>query len=111
MRIRPLNDQVVIRPLEDPPASPLLVDTPLRQVPHVRYGECVAVGPGRWPKKGRHRQRLPMQAEAGKVYAFKKGDGLEVEDGSLLVMFERQLIFETETPEGQTPPTRGSMTQ
>lgn len=101
MPIRPLADQVHIEPIEHPAASSVLIDPLIRQTPVVQFGRCLAVGPGRWPKKGGARARLPMQANPGRVYAFKKGNGLECTDGTL-IMYEKQLLGEVEgTMEGQ----------
>jgi len=63
--IRPLADYLVIRPLIRKQSDVLIVKSYEKQC----RGEIVAVGPGKWGKKG----RIPLESKVGQTVIF--GDG------------------------------------
>ena len=88
MRIRPLNDQVLVKcePLEEKNQGGIIL------LPHqqrVRHGEILAVGPGRWswdtPKI-----RIPPDIKPGARVAFFR-ENMETLNGKKLVRAMQEL--------------------
>ncbi|MCV2395509.1 co-chaperone GroES [Actinotalea sp. M2MS4P-6] len=73
--IKPLEDRVVVRPLEaeQTTASGLVIPDTAKEKP--QEGEVVAVGPGRFDDKG---QRLPVDVSVGDKIIYSKYGGTEV---------------------------------
>ena len=91
-RIEPLEDRVVIRPLEgeEVTASGLVIPDTAKEKP--QEGEVVAVGPGRWDEDGE--KRIPMEVSVGDRVLYSKYAGTEVKvDGEeLLVVPARDIL-------------------
>lgn len=92
VRIEPLHDKVVIKPLseEKVTASGIVIpDTVNREKP--MQGEVVAVGPGKLDEAG---QRLPMSVKVGDVVLFTKyaPDEVEIDDEEYLVIEEEKIL-------------------
>ena len=76
MKVRPLGDRVVVKPLEDEERTKggiVLPDT-AKEKP-VR-GEVVAVGPGEWDDEGQ--KRLPLDVRVGDHVLYAKYGGTEI---------------------------------
>jgi len=90
-RIQPLEDRVVIRPLEgeEVTASGLVIPDTAKEKP--QEGEVVAVGPGRLDDNGK---RVPMEVADGDRVLYSKYAGTEVKlDGEeLLVVSSRDIL-------------------
>ena len=90
-RIKPLEDRVVIRPLEgeEVTASGLVIPDTAKEKP--QEGEVVAVGPGRLDDNGK---RVPMEVGTGDRVLYSKYAGTEVKlDGDeLLVVSSRDIL-------------------
>lgn len=71
--IRPLEDRVVVRPIEEEEttASGLVIPDTAKEKP--TEGEVVAVGPGRWEDG----QRIPMDVKVGDRVIYSKYGGNE----------------------------------
>ncbi len=91
-RIQPLEDRVVIRPLEgeEITASGLVIPDTAKEKP--QEGEVLAVGPGRWDEDGE--RRIPMEVAVGDRVLYSKYAGTEVKiDGEeLLVIPARDIL-------------------
>lgn len=90
-RIEPLEDRVVIRPLEgeEVTASGLVIPDTAKEKP--QEGEVLAVGPGRLDDNGK---RIPMEVSVGDKVLYSKYAGTEVKiDGEeLLVIPGRDIL-------------------
>ena len=91
-RITPLEDRVVIRPLEgeEVTASGLVIPDTAKEKP--QEGEVIAVGPGRWDEDGE--KRIPMDVAEGDRVLYSKYAGTEVKlDGDeVLVVSSRDIL-------------------
>ncbi|MGH2760112.1 MAG: co-chaperone GroES [Actinomycetota bacterium] len=90
--IEPLEDRVVIRPLEgeEMTASGLVIPDTAKEKP--QEGEVLAVGPGRWDEDGD--KRIPVDVKTGDRVLYSKYAGTEVKiDGEeLLVVPARDIL-------------------
>ena len=92
MKIRPLNDHVVIKPLEQEEVTKsgiVLPDTAREEKPE--QGEVIAVGPGKLLESG---QRAPMSVNVGERVLFTKyaPDEVEIEGEDYLVISEEKIL-------------------
>lgn len=92
MKIRPLNDHVVIKPLktdEITKSGIVLPDTAREEKPE--QGEVVAVGPGKLLESG---QRAPMSVQVGDKVLFTKyaPDEVEIDEEEYLVVEEEKIL-------------------
>jgi chaperonin GroES len=91
-KIEPLEDRVVIRPLEgeEMTASGLVIPDTAKEKP--QEGEVMAVGPGRWDEDGE--KRIPVDVKTGDRVLYSKYAGTEVKiDGEeLLVVPARDIL-------------------
>lgn len=91
MKIRPLNDRVVIVRLEEEEktAGGIIVPDTAKEKP--QEGKVVAVGPGNFDKKG---ERVPLTVKEGDRVLFRKYGGTEVEIEGVenLVMREDDIL-------------------
>lgn len=89
--IKPLEDRVVIKPLEaeQTTASGLVIPDTAKEKP--QEGEVVAVGEGRFDDKG---QRIPMDVKVGDKVVFSKYGGTELKFGAdeYLVLGARDIL-------------------
>mgnify|MGYP000859809464 FL=1 len=89
--IKPLEDRVVVRPLEaeQVTASGLIIPDTAKEKP--QGGEVVAVGEGRFDDKG---ARIPMDVKVGDKVVFSKYGGTELKYGSeeYLVLSQRDVL-------------------
>ena len=90
--IKPLEDRVVVKPLEaeQTTASGLVIPDTAKEKP--QEGEVLAVGPGRWDDEGD--KRIPLDVSVGDVVLYSKYGGTEVKyDGEeYLVLSARDLL-------------------
>jgi len=92
MKIEPLNDKVVIKPLsnEEVTASGIVLpDTVDAEKP--MQGEVIAVGPGATQENG---QRAPMSVSVGDKVLFTKyaPDEVEIDNEEYLVIEEEKIL-------------------
>lgn len=73
--IKPLEDRIVVRPLEaeQTTASGLVIPDTAKEKP--QEGKVVAVGAGRFDEKGK---RIPVDVSEGDVVIYSKFGGTEV---------------------------------
>ncbi len=91
MKIRPLQDRVIVKRMEEEQttASGLIIPDTAKEKP--QKGEIVAVGPGR---KGDDGKPQPMDVKAGDNILFSKyaGTEIKVEGEELLIMREDDIV-------------------
>jgi chaperonin GroES len=90
VKIQPLGDRVVIRPLEEAEQmrGGLYIPDTAKEKP--QQGEIVAVGPGRFEKS----ERVPMELKVGQRVLYGKYSGTEVtiEDEEYLIIKESDVL-------------------
>ena len=89
--IKPLEDRVVVKPLEaeQTTASGLVIPDTAKEKP--QEGEVIAVGAGRFADKG---ERVPMDVKVGDKVVFSKYGGTELKYGNeeFLVLGTRDIL-------------------
>lgn len=91
VKLKPLEDRIVVRPLEaeQTTASGLVIPDTAKEKPS--QGEVVAVGPGRFDDKG---ERIPLDIAVGDKVLYSKYGGTEVkyEGEDYLVLSGRDVL-------------------
>lgn len=91
MNLRPLNDRVVVEPIEQDTttASGLVLPETAKEKP--QQGKVIAVGPGARDEDG---ERMPLDVEVGDTVLFAKYAGTEIKlDGNkVLIMKENDIL-------------------
>lgn len=90
LKVQPLADRVVIRPLEETAEMKggLYIPDTAKEKP--MQGEIVAVGPGRYEKG----EKVPMELKVGQTVLYGKYSGTEVtvDDEELLIIKESDVL-------------------
>jgi chaperonin GroES len=90
VKIQPLADRVVVRPLEEAETmrGGLYIPDTAKEKP--QQGEIIAVGPGRFEKG----ERIPMDLKVGQRVLYGKYSGTEVtiDDGEYLIVKESDVL-------------------
>jgi chaperonin GroES len=92
MNLKPLNDHLVVKPIQEDTTTKsgiVLPDTVDKEKPE--QGEVVAVGPGRVLDNG---NRLPISVKVGQKILFKKysPDEIKIKGEEYLVLSESDVI-------------------
>ncbi len=92
LKLRPLNDRIVVKPLEgeEKTASGLYLPETAKEKP--QQGEVLAAGPGRYDEEGS--KRVPMDVKVGDLVLFAKYGGTEIkiDDVKLLILKESDVL-------------------
>jgi chaperonin GroES len=92
VNIKPLEDRIVVKPLEaeQTTASGLVIPDTAKEKP--QEGEVVAVGPGRFNEDGD--ERIPMDLSVGDKVIYSKYGGTEVKYGGVeyLILSARDVL-------------------
>jgi chaperonin GroES len=90
LKVQPLADRVVIRPLEETAEMKggLYIPDTAKEKP--QQGEIIAVGPGRYEKG----ERVPMELKVGARVLYGKYSGTEVtiDDEQVLIIKEADVL-------------------
>ncbi len=90
IKVQPLADRVVIRPLEETEEMKggLYIPDTAKEKP--QQGEIIAVGPGRFEKG----EKVPMELKVGHKVLYGKYSGTEVtiDDEQLLIIKESDVL-------------------
>jgi len=90
IKIQPLADRVVVRPLEDTEQmrGGLYIPDTAKEKP--QQGQIIAVGPGRFEKNA----RVPMELKQGQKVLYGKYSGAEVtlDDQEVLIIKESDVL-------------------
>ncbi len=91
MKIRPLHDRVLVRPLEGEEKTPAGIIIPDTAKEKPQEGEVLAVGPG---ARGEDGKLVPLDVKPGDRILYGKWSGNEVKiDGDeLLIMRESDIM-------------------
>jgi len=73
--VKPLFDNVLIKPLEEESKTPSGIVLPESAKEKPQIGQIIAVGPGQIDEDGK---KIPMQVKAGQKVIYKKWGGNEV---------------------------------
>ncbi|MCL6471473.1 MAG: co-chaperone GroES [Firmicutes bacterium] len=92
MNLKPLNDRVIIKPVEAEETTKsgiVIPDTARKERP--QEGEVVAVGPG---KRGEDGKVLPMSVKVGDKVIYSKygGSEIKIDDQEYLIMREDDIL-------------------
>ena len=91
MKIRPLNDRILVKRLEEEEktAGGIIIPDSAKEKP--AEGEIVAVGPGKLNDKG---ERTPMDVKSGDRVLFSKygGTDVKIEGEDYLIMREDDIL-------------------
>ena len=90
LKIQPLGDRVVIRPLEEAEEMRCGLYIPDTAKEKPLQGEIMAVGPGRFEKT----ERVPMELEVGQKVLYSKyaGTDVRVGDDEVLIIKESDVL-------------------
>ncbi len=90
VKVQPLSDRVVIRPLEETEQMRGKLYMPDTAKEKPQQGEIVAVGPGRFEKG----ERVPMELKVGQKVLYGKYTGTEVtlDDTEYLIVKESDVL-------------------
>ena len=90
LKVAPLADRVVVRPLEDTEQmrGGLYIPDTAKEKP--QQGEVMAVGPGRFEKE----KRVPMEVKVGDKILYGKYSGTEVtiDNEQVLILRESDIL-------------------
>lgn len=92
MKIKPLGDRVVVKPItEDVTTKAGIVLPETVEKEKAEKGEVIAIGPGRLLENG---QVAPMSVKVGDKVMFKKysPDEIKVDDQELLIISEGDIL-------------------
>ena len=91
VRVRPLDDRVVVEPLEaeEKTTGGILLPDTAKQKP--QRGRVVAVGPGKMTEKG---DRTPLSVDKGDevIYGRYSGNDIEVDGREIKIMRESDIL-------------------
>ena len=92
MKLKPLGDRVLVRPVEEEEttASGIVLPDTAKEKP--QKGQVLAVGDGRWDEEGE--RRIPLDVSEGDEVLYSKygGTDIVVEGEDLLVLRESDLL-------------------
>lgn len=91
MKLKPLGDRLVVKPIEqeEQTASGIYLPETAKEKP--QQGEVIAVGPGARNEKG---ERIPMDVKLGDVVLYAKyaGTNVKVQGDELLILRESDVL-------------------
>jgi chaperonin GroES len=92
MKLKPLGDRLIVKPIEEEEttASGIVLPDTAKEKP--QKGQVVAVGDGRWDEDGE--KRIPLDVAEGDEVLYSKYGGTEVtvEGDDLLVLRESDVL-------------------
>jgi chaperonin GroES len=91
MRLKPLSDRVVVKPLEEEERTKGGIVLPDTAKEKPQHGEILAVGPGALDEDGK---RLPMDVKVGDRVLFAKyaGTEIKIDDDELLILRQSDIL-------------------
>ncbi len=88
MKLRPLGDRVLVKPMEDEERTKGGIVLPDTAKEKPQRGEVVAVGPGEWDDEGE--KRVPLEVKVGDHVLYAKYSGAEFKIDGLEHLILRQ---------------------
>ncbi|MEJ2535632.1 MAG: co-chaperone GroES [Calditrichia bacterium] len=91
MKLKPLADRVVVKPIEEEDKTPGGIILPDTAKEKPMRGEIVAVGPGNYNEKG---ERVKMDVKKGDVVIYGKysGTDFKMNDQDYLILRESDIL-------------------
>lgn len=91
LKLKPLGDRLVVKPLEEEEKTPLGIHLPETAKEKPQKGEVIAVGPGARDDEGK---RIAMDVSVGDKVLFAKYSGTEIklEGDKVLIMRESDIL-------------------
>ena len=103
MALRPLEDRIVVRPLEaeTTTATGLVIPDTAQEKP--QQGQVIAVGPGR--RADATGELIPLDVQVGDVVVYSKYGGTEitVSGEDLLILTSRDVLARVQAPMADRP--------
>ena len=97
MKLKPLGDRLLVRPVEEEEttASGIVLPDTAKEKP--QKGKVLAVGDGRWDEEGE--KRIPLDVTEGEEVLYSKygGTDITVEGEDLLVLRESDVLAKIES--------------
>ncbi len=92
MKLKPLGDRVVVKPLEEEERTKGGIVLPDTAKEKPQHGEVVAVGPGEWDDEGK--RRIPLDVKEGDRVLFAKyaGSEFKADEGDLLILRANDIL-------------------
>lgn len=91
MKLRPLDDRIVVKPLEseEKTAGGIVLPDTAKEKP--TKGKVVSVGPGKLLKNG---ERVPLPIRAGDTVLYSKfaGSDIKLKDGEYKILSESEIL-------------------
>ncbi|GBD45637.1 co-chaperone GroES [Thermoleophilum album] len=96
MKLKPLGDRLIVRPIEEEEKTPSGIVLPDTAKEKPQRGKVLAVGEGRWDEDGE--RRIPLDIAEGDEILYSKYGGTEIKvDGEeLLVLRESDVLAKVE---------------
>ena len=91
MKIRPLNDRVLVVGIEEEEKTTGGIIIPDTAKERPQEGKAVAVGPGKWDENGK---RIPLEVKKGDRVLFGKyaGNEIKLDGNEYLIMKEDDIL-------------------
>jgi len=92
MKLKPLGDRVVVKPLEEEERTKGGIVLPDTAKEKPQHGEVLAVGPGEWDENGS--KRIPLDVKVGDRVLYAKYAGTEVkaDSGDILILRANDIL-------------------
>ncbi|MCL6554401.1 MAG: co-chaperone GroES [Armatimonadota bacterium] len=86
MKLKPLGDRVVVKPLEEEERTKGGIVLPDTAKEKPQHGEVIAVGPGEWDDEGKRRIALDVKEGDRVLFAKYAGTEVKTDEGDLLIL-------------------------
>jgi chaperonin GroES len=86
MKLKPLGDRVVVKPLEEEERTKGGIVLPDTAKEKPQHGEVIAVGPGEWDEDGKRRIALDVKEGDRVLFAKYAGTEFKSDEGDLLIL-------------------------
>lgn len=92
MKLRPLGDRVVVKPLEEEERTRGGIVLPDTAKEKPQHGQVLAVGPGEWDEDTK--KRIPLEVKVGDRVIFAKYAGTEfkLDDEDVLILRQSDVL-------------------
>jgi chaperonin GroES len=92
MKLKPLGDRVVVKPLEEEERTKGGIVLPDTAKEKPQHGQVVAVGPGEWDDDGKKRIGLDVKEGDRVLYAKYAGTEVKTDDGEVLILRANDIL-------------------
>jgi chaperonin GroES len=98
MKLKPLGDRVVVKPLEEEERTKGGIVLPDTAKEKPQHGEVIAVGPGEWDEDGKKRIALDVKEGDRVLYAKYAGTEVKTDGGEVLILRANDILAIVEKP-------------